>query len=129
MAILLPGQYFGIHDTFKKPAIRDYTVKCASTTGKVWLIPTKYIFEQATTLTRYKMREQGQLEGTHFADRVKHTDGVTQFINQEYASKNNSKKNNHGVADHSSIMLKKELKDSYIENYTNVSVINYNKLI
>lgn len=62
--------------------MREYTVRCTSTKGVVWLLSQRYVFDEATVLTRRKIRECGILISDLFDQRTKNATDLTKHINK-----------------------------------------------
>ena len=68
---------------WNKPYIREYSAKCVSTKGTVWVLSQRYIFDEATTLTRRVMRELGQVIEDDLSERTKNASEAVKYINKE----------------------------------------------
>jgi len=85
----LVGQHFGTQEAIKKPHIQEYTVKWISSQGVVWLLDHRYIFEEASILTRRKMREWGQMSTDMNINRTKEASNATISITKSSVTKQN----------------------------------------
>ena len=107
----MPGQHFGLFEALKKPHIRGFTVKCSSIKGKVWLISQRYLIDEASTLTRRKMREIGQTTNENLIERTKCASDITKFINKETVNTRSTENED----EEANSAFRKQLREAFVD--------------